>query len=189
MKAGGSTRRNGELEERRCLEMAWMRLCLGEPRLLVMGVDFEELGEERALRIDGTAGEALRLMLGLTGEVKREKLTGFTNPASELVFDFLVGELKMDGSIFSESTSSKTSGARWRFPVDWAGDGFKGDAKLWEMAIAIELVTRLVFWTGGFLPFCRFFALWRACSRGLPISAKGWRVKVAMVEKRRINWW
>ena len=30
------------------------------------------------------------------------------------------------------------------------------------------------------LPFCLFLALERAWSRGLPISAKGWRVERAM---------
>jgi hypothetical protein len=37
LKEGGSTRRNGDDEARR-LEMALMRLCLGDPRLLLMGL-------------------------------------------------------------------------------------------------------------------------------------------------------
>lgn len=109
LKEGGSTRRKGELDARR-LEMAWRRLFLGEPRLLVMGVDLAVLGDERALRTDGTEGVALRLaLLGLTGEVKIEKLAGLMYPASMLllaVLDFLVGLLKTEGSTFSESASS-----------------------------------------------------------------------------------
>lgn len=110
LKEGGSTRRKGELDARR-LEMAWRRLFLGEPRLLVMGVDLAVLGEERALRTDGTEGVALRLalLLGLMGEVKMEKLAGLMYPASMLllaVLDFLVGLLKTEGSTFSESASS-----------------------------------------------------------------------------------
>jgi hypothetical protein len=103
-KEGGSTRRNGELDARR-LEMAWRRLFLGEPRLLVMGVDFAVLGDERALRTDGTEGVAVS---GLTGDVKIENWAGLTNPASQLllVLDFLVGLLKIEGSMFSESASS-----------------------------------------------------------------------------------
>ena len=104
VKDGGSTRRKGELEARR-LEMAFMRLCFGEPRLVVMGVDLAVLGDERALRIDGMGGEVPRLVLGCTGEVKRENLAGLTRPAS-LVLDLLVGELKTEGSMFSESPSS-----------------------------------------------------------------------------------
>lgn len=127
---GGSTRRNGELDARR-LEMAWMRLFLGEPRLLEMGVDFAVLGEETALRTDGIAGEAVRPMVGLTGEVTSENLAGLIHPASlAVVLLFLEGEQKTDGSMFSESKlSSKISGARWRLPVDGASDGFMGAAK------------------------------------------------------------
>ena len=136
VKEGGSTRRKGELDARRCLEMAWIRLCFGEPRLLVMGVDFAVFGDERALRIDGTVGEVVRLMLCLTGEVNRENLAGFTKPASLLLnLDFLVGEVNVEGSRFSESMSSKISGARWRLPVVGVGVGFNGDAKLDEMAV------------------------------------------------------
>lgn len=134
VKEGGSTRRNGELDARR-LEMAWIRLFFGEPRLLVMDVDLAVLGDDSALRIDGTAGEAERLMLCLTGEVKRENFAGFTKPASLLLnLDFLLGEVKSDGSRFSESKSSKISGARWRLPVEAVGVGFNGDAKLGEIA-------------------------------------------------------
>ena len=108
VKDGGSTRRKGELDARR-LEMAWRRLFLGEPRLLVMGVDLAVLGDESALRTDGTEGVALRLtLLGLTGEVKMEKLAGLMYPASLwlAVLDFLVGLLKTEGSMFSASASS-----------------------------------------------------------------------------------
>jgi hypothetical protein len=104
---GGSTRRNGELDARR-FEIAWRRLFLGEPRLLVIGVDFAVLGDESALRMDGTEGVAVRPTLGLTGDVKSEKCTGLTDPASQLldVLDFLFGLLKIEGSMFSESASS-----------------------------------------------------------------------------------
>lgn len=106
-KDGGSTRRKGELDARR-LEMACRRLFFGDPRLLVMGVDLVELGDERALRAEGTEGVALRLVLVLTGEVKMAKGAGLTYPASlvEVVLDFLVGLLVMKGSTFSESASS-----------------------------------------------------------------------------------
>jgi hypothetical protein len=104
---GGSTRWNGELEARR-LDMAWRRLFFGEPRLLVMGVDFAVLGDESALRMDGMVGVAVRLTLGLTGDVKSENCACLKNPASQLllVLDFLVGLLKIEGSMFSESASS-----------------------------------------------------------------------------------
>lgn len=128
VKAGGSTRRKGEVEARR-LEMAWRRLFFGEPRLLVMGVDLVELGDERDLREDETEGVEVRLVLVLTGEVKAGKLAGLTNPASlamaVVVLVFLVGLLKTRGSTFSESASSKISGARWRLPVDEPGVSFK----------------------------------------------------------------
>ena len=139
-KDGGSRRRKGELDARR-LEMAWRRLFLGDPRLLVMGVDLVELGEERALRVEGTEGVALRLVLVLTGEVKMANGAGLTYPASlvEVVFDFLVGLPVMKGSTFSESASSKISGARWRLPVEEPGVDFKpcNAAKL-EMAIRMR---------------------------------------------------
>jgi len=127
VKDGGSTRRKGELDARR-FETAWRRLFLGEPRLVEMGVDLAVLGDESALRTDGTEGVALRLLaLGLIGEVKMEKLAGLMYPASLwlAVLDFLVGLLKMDGSTFSESASSKISGARWRLPVDGVGIDFR----------------------------------------------------------------
>jgi hypothetical protein len=37
--------------------------------------------------------------------------------------------------MFSESLSSKISGARWRLPVDWVGAGFMFESKVDEMAI------------------------------------------------------
>jgi hypothetical protein len=140
VKDGGSTRRKGELEARR-FEMAWRRLFFGEPRLLEIGVDLAVFGDESALRTDGTEGVALRLLaVGLVGEVKMENLAGLMYPASLLlaVLDFLVGLLKMDGSMFSESASSKISGARWRLPVDGVGIDFTpcGDAKFGERAVA-----------------------------------------------------
>lgn len=39
--------------------------------------------------------------------------------------DFLDGLLVMKGSTFSESASSKISGARWRLPVEGPAEGFK----------------------------------------------------------------
>jgi hypothetical protein len=133
-KEGGSTRRNGEVEARR-LEMAWMRLFFGEPRLWLMGVDLAVLGEERDLRMDGTevAGEAVSETLDLAGEATMENLAGFTKPWL-LVRDFLVGELKADGSAFSQSSSSKMSASRWRLPVDEGALGLDGHAKLGVMA-------------------------------------------------------
>lgn len=132
---GGSTRRKGELEARR-LEMAWTRLFLGEPRLVLMGVDFAVLGEERALRTEGRVGVVVRLAVGFRGAVKREKAAGLTKPASLKVLDLLVGVQKRDGSIFSEESSSKISGARWRFPVDAVGDGLSGVANVGEGAVS-----------------------------------------------------
>jgi hypothetical protein len=52
-----------------------------------------------------------------------------------VVLDFLLGDAKIEGSMFSKSTSSKTSGARWRLPVDAVGIGFEGESKLEETAI------------------------------------------------------
>jgi hypothetical protein len=138
-KDGGSTRRKGEVDARR-LEMAWRRLFFGDPRLLVMGVDLVELGDERALRTEGTEGVALRLALVLAGEVKMEKAAGLTYPASlaVVVFDFLDG-LLTKGSTFSESASSKISGARWRLPVEGAGVSFMlcDEARL-AMAVGMQ---------------------------------------------------
>jgi hypothetical protein len=134
-KEGGSTRRKGDDEARR-LEMAEMRLCLGEPRLLVMGVDFAVLEGVRILRADRTEGVAFSEML-LAGVETRLNLEGLTKSKSrvELVLDFLVGEAKTEGSMFSESTSSKISGARWRLPVEGMAVGFMGEAKAEEMAV------------------------------------------------------
>ncbi len=139
VKDGGSTRRKGELDARR-FEMAWRRLFFGEPRLFEMGVDLAVLGDESALRTDGTDGVALRLTLDLMGEVKMEKLAGLMYPASLVlaVLDLLVGLLKTQGSMFSESASSKISGARWRLPVDGVGIDFSPceDVKFGERAVA-----------------------------------------------------
>lgn len=66
-----------------------MRLFFGEPRLVLMGVDLAVLGEERALRIEGIVGVAVRLELelgvelecALAGDRNREGLAGLMNPA------------------------------------------------------------------------------------------------------------
>jgi hypothetical protein len=132
---GGSTRRNGEDEARR-LVMALIRLCLGDPRLLLIGVDLAVLEGVRILRVDRAEGVALSETL-FTGDETRLNLEGLMKSKSrvELVLDFLVGDAKTEGSMFSESTSSKISGARWRLPVDVVGDGFMGESKWDEMAI------------------------------------------------------
>lgn len=126
---GGSTRLNGELEARR-LERRPIRLCLGEPRLWLIGVEVLVFGEERALRTEGIEGEAVLAGIGLDGEVNRENCDGFDSPSN--VLDFFVGELKIDGSAFSESSSSKTDGAR-RLPVTgWVC--LRGEEKVGAMA-------------------------------------------------------
>lgn len=128
-KEGGSTRRKGELEARR-LERTPMRLCFGDPRLWAIGVEAVVFGDERALRTDGMDGEAVRGSLAdLSGDGMSENFDGLENPS--VVFDFLVGELKMEGSTFSASlSSSKMAGPRLRFPVDAVGLGLSGDANL-----------------------------------------------------------
>lgn len=188
---GGSTRRKGEVDARR-LEMACRRLFFGEPRLWLMGVDLAVFGDERDLRTDGTevAGEAVREVVDLAGDAPRENRAGFTNPWL-LVRDFLLGELKTTGSVFSQSSSSKISGSRWRLPVDEGAPGFRGHAKLGVLgdkaAQRVQLQSlldhRLV------LPFCLFLELPRACRRGVPISPKGWRVKVAMLIALQRDGW
>lgn len=160
-KEGGSMRRKGELEARR-LESRPMRLCLGEPRLWAMGVELVD----KALRTDGTDGEAVRGSALFTGDATSENLDGLENPSE--VFDFLVGELKKEGSTFSESSSSKMAGPRARLPVEAVGLGLRGEANLE--------------FSSGVIAFCLFLELWRACSRGLPSSAKGWRVKKAIAK-------
>lgn len=145
------------------------------------------LGEERALRTDGTEGEAVRgsARFAGAGDVTSENLEGFANPSE--VFDFLVGEWKIEGSTFSESSSSKMAGPRARLPVDGAGVGFSGEANLEDSsgaiaggdAFSLQTTTAEV----DCLPFCLFFALWSVWRRGAPSSAKGWRVKKAMAWK------
>jgi hypothetical protein len=127
------------VDEARRLVMALMRLFLGDPRLLLIGVDLVLEGV-RILRVDMTEGVALADTL-LTGDETRLNLEGLTKSKSrvELVLDFLDGEAKTEGSMFSESTSSKISGARWRLPVDWVGVGFMGASKLAEMAMNTRL--------------------------------------------------
>jgi hypothetical protein len=136
-KEGGSTRRKGEDEARR-LVMALMRLFLGEPRDLVMGVERAVLEGVRILRVDRAEGVALSETL-FTGDETRLNLEGLMESKSrvELVLDFLVGEAKTEGSMFSESRSSKISGARWRFPVEVEveGEGFMGESKRDETAV------------------------------------------------------
>jgi hypothetical protein len=148
---GGSTRRNGEDEARR-LVMALMRLCFGEPRLLLMGVDFAVLDGVRILRVDRVEGVALSDTL-FTGEETRLNLEGLMKSKSrvELVLDFLVGEAKTEGSMFSESASSKISGARWRLPIDVVGVGFMGESTWNEMAVGHAFrQARSEFLLGGF---------------------------------------
>jgi len=164
---GGSTRRKGEAEVRR-LDKRPTRLFLGEPRLWLMGVDLVVFGEESVLRTEGTEGLAVSAGLAWTEGVDiKANFAGLTYPAS-LILDFLVGELKSEGSTFSESTeSSKISEAR-RLPVDEVGLGFSGEEKVFgdcEMA------------------FCLFFALWSAWRRGVPSSANGWRVNKAISKR------
>lgn len=132
---GGSTRRKGELEARR-LEMALMRLwILGEPRLLLTGVEVVVVGEERALRTEGTEGEAVRAGLaGFEGEATRENLGGLEK--SEVVLLFLVGELKMDGSMFSESLSSKMEARR--LPVEGVREPLSGEEKVEAGVMAVN---------------------------------------------------
>jgi hypothetical protein len=136
VKEGGSTRRNGDEDARRCLEMAAMRLFLGDPRLLLIGVDLAVLEGVRILRVDKTEGVAFKETL-LTGDETRLNFEGLMKSKSrvELVLDFLVGEAKMKGSMFSESVaSSKISGPRWRLPVEGVAVGFIGEVKLDRMA-------------------------------------------------------
>lgn len=66
---GGSTRLNGELEARR-LERRPIRLCLGDPRLWLIGVELVVFGEESALRTEGSEDGAVLAAIGLDGEVK-----------------------------------------------------------------------------------------------------------------------
>lgn len=128
-KEGGSTRRKGELDARR-LETAARRLFFGEPRLWAMGVDLAVLGEETDLRTEDMegAGEAVRETLDRAGDATMENRAGFTT--SLVVRDFFVGELKTAGSLFSQSSSSKISGSRWRLPMEDGALGFSGHLKL-----------------------------------------------------------
>lgn len=125
-KEGGSTRRKGELEARR-LETAARRLFFGEPRLWLMGVDLAVLGEETVLRTDDmeVAGEAVRDRLDRAGVAPKENRAGFTT-TSLVVRDFLEGELETTGSVFSQSSSSKISGSRWRLPMEAGALAFSG---------------------------------------------------------------
>lgn len=128
-KDGGSTRRKGELDGRR-LEMALMRLwILGEPRLELMGVELVVVGEESALRNEGMGEDAAGAGLAcFEGEATRENLEGLkTSENAAVVLHFLLGELKVKGSMFSVSSwSSKTTEAR-RLPVEDVRDGFRGE--------------------------------------------------------------
>lgn len=73
---GGSTRLKGELEARR-LDRSPTRLCLGEPRVREIGVEFVVLGlgEERALRTEGTEGVAKKGAEGVDCCVAGEETT------------------------------------------------------------------------------------------------------------------
>jgi hypothetical protein len=114
---GGSTRLNGEPVARR-LERRPIRLCLGEPRLRLIGVELVVLGrgEESAFRTEGIEGDAVTDGADLDGDVKRENWTGFEYASP--VLDFLVGELKTEGFTFSESSSSNSKAARRLLPED-----------------------------------------------------------------------
>lgn len=165
-------RRNGEVEARR-LARAPTRLCFGEPRVWLMGVDLAVLGEERVLRLEGT-GVAAGDLAG--GGVARANLDGFWKAPT--VFGFLLGEVAQSaGSTFSASTSSwNMSGARWRLPVAGVEVGFNGEEKVGEDMAAAGFSRGSCSNAGRrFSPFCLFFALCRACSRGAPRSANGWR--------------
>lgn len=109
--AGGSTRRKGELEVRR-FERRPTRLCLGEPRLRLIGVELVVLGEDKALRTEGIddgvvtvrSEENIEGLDLVEADVVQRNAEGFARPSA--VFERLVGELKMAGSMFSESYSS-----------------------------------------------------------------------------------
>jgi hypothetical protein len=143
VKEGGSTRRKGELDVRR-LDRRPTRLCLGEPRLRLMGVEVV-FGEDNALRTEGigTSVEEIRPeemleMLVLAGWDTGLSMNweGFDSPS--LVLERLVGELKTEGSIFSElKPSSKDEDGHRRFPVlDWVS--LPGEEK--DVGIAIYVL-------------------------------------------------
>lgn len=145
VKEGGSTRRKGELDVRR-LDRRPTRLCLGEPRLRLMGVEEVVFGEDNALRTEGiSAGveeipEEMLEMLVLADWDTEVIMNweGFDSPS--LVLERLVGELKTEGSIFSElKSSSKDEGGYRRLPVlDWVG--LPGEEKDVGIAIYVLLV-------------------------------------------------
>jgi hypothetical protein len=92
-----------------------MRLFFGDPRLWLIGVEVLVFGDDRALRTEGIDGEAVNgIGLGLDGDVMSKNEEGFENPS--IFLDFFDGELKIEGSMFSESISSNADGAR-RLPV------------------------------------------------------------------------
>ena len=92
-----------------------------------MGVDLAVLGEETVLRTEDmeVAGEAVRDRLDRAGEAPKENRAGFTT-TSLVVRDFLEGELETTGSVFSQSSSSKISGSRWRLPMEAGALAFGG---------------------------------------------------------------
>ena len=117
IKVGGSTRRKGEDDVRR-FERRPTRLCLGDPRLWLIGVALVVAGRDtdrvEFLRFSDSVGIEVnidKLGLGLEGAASvRMKLDAFRGVPS-LFFERLVGELKIEGSTFSESNpSSKTDG-------------------------------------------------------------------------------
>ena len=152
---GGSTRLNGEPVLRR-LERRPIRLCLGEPRLRLIGVELVVLGrcDESAFRTEGIEGEAVTDGTDLdVGDVKMENWAGFEYASP--VLDFLVGELKIEGSTFSASSSSNSNAARRLLPEDWTGLP-SGDEKVDEMAIGIALSdwTSDVHWENAYHSAC-----------------------------------
>lgn len=163
--------------------MALRRLFFGEPRLWLIGVDLAVFGEETDLRTDGrdVAGEAVRETLDLAGDATMEKRAGFTK-SWLLERDFLLGELRSAGSAFSQSSSSKISGSRRRLPIDDGALGFAGHAKLGVLGdrAAQRVQLQLLLDYELVLPFCLFLELPSACRRGVLMSPKGWRVKVAI---------
>jgi len=152
---GGSTRLNGEPVLRR-LERRPIRLCLGEPRLRLIGVELVVLGrcDESAFRTEAIEGEVFTDGTDLDeGDVKMENWTGFEYASP--VLDFLVGELKIDGSTFSASSSSNSNAARRLLPEDWTGLPC-GDEKVDEIAIGIEFSdwTPETHWAGAYHSAC-----------------------------------
>jgi len=140
-KDGGSIRLKGELDGRR-LESRPIRLCFGEPRLVVMlGVEAAVFGVDvSALRTEGKHGDDEMTRLGFAGDcgvARRRKLKCGLEGAS-VVLERLVGELKTAGSRFSESSSSSKADAE-RFPIDCVL--FNGEEKEAVMAAKSKIIS------------------------------------------------